>query len=339
LIVKQMIRRCKDSSDQRFKSLLSKIKAVVFLGTPHKGAEFATALDILLSPFKSTFTKQLAYSSDALLDLNSFFCNFAVEECVTVRAYYETQKTKGVHVVNRVTADPGVHGSEPIAVQADHIAICKPTSKDALVYRSICELLTGFAPSGTRKALVPVRSSATHLPVIRRGFDMVTTGWASAASEPAPVAAGDQCLLLTEAPEGLPPDILDDFAYFTTVAADDRRDLDAKLTDAGRIYQIADAKKSKERFAMALRRHIAQPAAVTRYTRLLADVQSRYVRHVGLALSLGHDHAQVDEAIQNKVIDPCVERYSAAGNEITSSLVDSALYYLAGNCHVSWDHE
>lgn len=140
-------------------------------------------------------------------------------------------------------------------------------------------------------------------------------------------------------PEGLAPDILEDYAYFTTVAADDRRDIEQKLTDAGRAYQVKDAKKRKERFAMALRRHIAQPSAVTRYMQILADVESRHARHVRLALADGASLAQVDEVIQQKVLDSSLERFLRSGSEISSALVDNALYYLAGNCHVSWDHD
>ena len=88
---------------------------------------------------------------------------------------------------------------------------------------------------------------------------------------------------------------------------------------------------------MALRRHIAQPSAVTRYTQLLGDVESRFSRHVRRPISEGASLAQVDHAIQSDVLDACVAQFSSPGSEITSALVDNALYYLAGNCHVSWD--
>lgn len=338
LIVKQMIRKCQDSADPRFKALLDKIGAVVFLGTPHQGAEFANALDTLLHSFKSKFTKQLAYSSDALIDLNAFFCNVAVERKITVRTFYETEKTNGIHVVNRVTANPGVYGTEPIAVQANHIEICKLVSKNSPVFQSVCELLRAFDISGSSRALVPASpgtalvSSPLRTELLGRTAPSVPST-DLATFQPASVA------LECDPPMGLPPEILDDYAYFTTVAADDRRDIEKKLVDAGRGYQINDAKKRKERFAMALRRHIAQPAAVTRYTQILADVESRYARHVARVLSAGATTALVDHAIQQDVIDPCVARFSSDGNEITSSLVDNALYYLAGNCHVSWDND
>jgi hypothetical protein len=149
---------------------------------------------------------------------------------------------------------------------------------------------------------------------------------------PAPVPA-----LEIEAPDGVTSNILEDFAYFTTVAPDDRRPLAHKLRDAGRDYQIGDATRRKERFAMALRRHIAQASAVTRYMQLLGDVESRFGRHVRRPISDGASLAQVDHAIRSDVLDPCVRQFSSPGSEISSALVDNALYYLAGHCHVSWD--
>jgi len=60
---------------------------------------------------------------------------------VTIRAYYETDKTKGLTVVDKVTANPHVHGCEPIALPSDHIGMCKPLSREAQLYQSMSGLL------------------------------------------------------------------------------------------------------------------------------------------------------------------------------------------------------
>lgn len=336
LIVKQMLRRCADSADARFQNLAQKVRAVVFLGTPHQGAQLATAFDVVLKPFKSKASQQLAYSAADLLDLSNFFSNFAVREKVTVRPFYETEKTYGVHIVDRVTANPNVYGAEPIAVQANHIDICKPESAQSPVYLSVCELLRSLPTSG--RSLI-VAAPATSMASIAAGKHLLPVAVTTTIQSVPAVNAESALASATDAmaPQGVTSDILEDFAYFTTVAADDRRPLDQKLREAGRTYQIKDATRRKERFAMALRRHIAQPSAVTRYTQLLGDVESRFARHVRRPISEGATLAQVDQAIQSDVLDPCVQQFSIPGSEITSALVDNALYYLAGNCHVSWD--
>ena len=89
---------------------------------------------------------------------------------------------------------------------------------------------------------------------------------------------------------------------------------------------------------MALQRHIAQPSAVTRYTQLLADVESRFSRHVARVIAEGGNASEVDQAVQDQVIVPCTANHSSDDNEITAGLVDGALYYLAGNCHLAWDN-
>ncbi|MFC3673083.1 ABC-three component system protein [Novosphingobium pokkalii] len=336
LIVKQMLRRCADSADVRFNNLAQKVRAVVFLGTPHQGAQLATALDLILRPFKSKASQQLAYGGAELLDLSNFFSNFAVRENVIVRPFYETETTGGIHIVDRVTANPNVYGAEPIAVQANHIDICKPETTQALVYLSVCELLRTLPSSGS--SLV-VAGAAANLTSSSAGQSLLPVPLCTTIQSLPPVGVEIALPPATDipSPQGVASDIMEDFAYFTTVAADDRRSLDQKLREAGRAYQIKDATRRKERFAMALRRHIAQPSAVTRYTQLLGDVESRFARHVRRPISEGATLAQVDHAIQSDVLDPCVRQFSSPGSEITSALVDNALYYLAGNCHVSWD--
>lgn len=209
-------------------------------------------------------------------------------------------------------------GSEPVAVQADHFTICKPESESAPVFKSVCALVrklldnqtspAGSEPTGTDQK--PVQDGVepsddkVHAPV----FDSVSS------------------------------DILNDFEYFTTVAEDDRRDIEQKLIDADRSYAIRDAKRKKERFNMALQRNIAQPAAVTRYTRLMSEVESRFNRHVTRAIADGACQATIDGIIQNDVISPCLALDASQNDPLTAGLVDGAMYYLAGNCHLAWDN-
>ncbi len=312
LVVKQMIRRCAESADSDHRHLGSSVAAIAFLGTPHSGARAATTVDLLLRRFLSGQSKQLVYGDAALLDLNNSFRSRASAPPITVRSYYETDRTGGIHVVDRVTADPGVLGSEPVAVQSDHTHICKPENRSSPVYLSVCALI--------RKALAANPSDGGE-PCPSRGHP---TGSVPGAGTPTTYDVS--------------PDVLRDYEYFTTVAQDDRRDLAQKLTDVGRGYAIRDAKRKKERFNMALRRHIAQPAAVTRYTRLMSEVESRFSRHVSRAIADGACPATIDGIIQDEVVTPCAALDTTVGDPVTASLVDGALYYLAGNCHLAWDN-
>lgn len=319
LIVKQMLRRCSESANLDYKDLGRSVVGVAFLGTPHQGASLASTLDLLLRHFLSKQTKQLTHSEEALVDLNEFFRSKANIQSIEVRSYYETEKTAGVLIVDKVTANPGVLGSEPIAVQSNHIQICKPGDQTSPVFRSVCALVrkllkSEYSPSGGNGITTLDKSTSNG------------SGTLTCENNPA------------NAQEGVSPDVLRDYEFFTTVAEEDRRDLEQKLTDVGRGYAIRDAKRKKERFNMTLRRHIAQPAAVTRYTRLMSEVESRFNRHVARAIADGACNATIDGIIQNDVITPCAALDSLKDAPTTAGLVDGALYYLAGNCHLAWDN-
>jgi pimeloyl-ACP methyl ester carboxylesterase len=337
LIVKQMLRRCTDSMNPDFNGVGRSVTGVVFLGTPHQGAHAATTLDVLLGLFKSKQVKQLAYSDDTLIDLNEFFRSWVSRQGAAVRTFYETEKTGGVHIVDKVTANPGIAGSDPIAVQANHIDICKPASKTAPVYASMCamirQLLNKIAPASVpgTGGLLGSNGVGSAGGVQGTGGLLGSNGVGSAGG-----VQGSGTAVVTEA--GLTSEVLADFVYYTTTADHDRRDLAQKLADAGRSYAIADAKRKKERFNMALQRHIAQPSAVTRYTQLMADVESRFNRHVARVVADQADGTAVDQVVQDQVIGPCTATHSSSENEITAGLVDGALYYLAGNCHLAWDN-
>lgn len=349
LIVKQMVRKCSDSVDPAFTKIARSVNGVVFFGTPHQGSGLSTAIDTILSKFKSKAVKQMAYGEDALIDLHEFFRNWATSHSVFVKAYYETQKTWGVQVVDKISANPHVYGAEPIAVQADHIEICKPKSKDALVYKSMASLIAQMieaplvnqhaVPTGTALVLVP---SAISVPT-SAGSSQLTPIAPSCSLGPqvptTPALSASTQSLGPALPEGLAPDILIDYEFYTTTADADRRDLAVKLAASGRSYQVRDAERKKERFSMALRRHIAQPAALTRYTKLMADVETRFHRHIDRLTASGADTGTIDNQIQTTVIDPCTANHSTAGQDISASLVDSAVYYLAGNCHIRWDND
>ena len=311
LVAKQMLRRCSDTVNDEFRAVGRAVKAVVFMGTPHAGAQLATTMDSILRNYKSTQTKQLSYADEALIDLNEFFRNYASQNDLKIKVYYETKKTWGIQVVDRVTANPNVLGVEPIAIEADHICICKPESRDDKLYKSVSSFVRQLVENceTTGNARIDNNDAGRS---VDDGVADLEIGHVSA-------------------------EMLNEFEYFTTVAEDDRRSLEQKLGDAKRKFQIRPAKRAKERFAMALQRNIAQPSAVARYTRLMADVESRYNRHILKIISSGGNLSEVDAAIQKEVLDPCTASHSTDDHATSANLVDGALYYLAGNCHLAFD--
>ncbi|SFI56003.1 ABC-three component system protein [Caulobacter sp. UNC279MFTsu5.1] len=293
LIVKQMLRKSLDASSERHKAIGRSTVGVIFIATPHQGAEFAKAVNRIIGLATTKTIRELERGGDQLVDLGIWFSNWAGKSELNVECYYEVEKTKTVLVVDQTTANPNVLGCDPVAIQADHISITKLVDRDAQLYQSISTVIT----------------------------DLLAT---TAASDDS--GGGGDAVIESE------------YNAFTSQAPSDRRTLAEKLTATGRQAEIVWAEKQKERFSMTLQRNIAQPSAVRQYTRLMSNIETRYRRYVGPLIADGTDGATIDHALQESVLDPCLKAHDADGGEGTSGLVDSAFYYLAGNCHVSWDN-
>ena len=54
-----------------------------------------------------------------------------------IQAYCEKQAVAGFVVVSETSADPGLQGVVPIPVDENHVSICKPDSREKLVYSRI----------------------------------------------------------------------------------------------------------------------------------------------------------------------------------------------------------
>lgn len=137
LLAKQILRRANDSADDDYKKISDSTRLLVFLSTPHTGSSLASALTLL--PGTSSHIELLANGCGFLDDLNLFYRNFALQRSdLKTVVYYEKFKThKAAIVVTRESADPGVVKTEPVAVDKDHISICKPSDKEDVIYLGV----------------------------------------------------------------------------------------------------------------------------------------------------------------------------------------------------------
>ncbi|WP_188262864.1 ABC-three component system protein [Azospirillum tabaci] len=329
LIVKQMLRKCADSGNAKRTRFLDSVKGVAFLGTPHQGASLAATVNSILGLIVSKNVKDLCIGNDALIDLNDWFRTKSAIYGMQVASYYETYNTKGLRIVDQITANPGVLGCDPIAVEGDHISMCKPSSRQAPVYVGVRaflrDLISSCPPSPPAGSQTQGNGPTTMPPTPTQLAAPTTDGFHAYA----PAKRTEQ---------EVAPDIQDDYDIYTNIAAEDRRTLAQKMAAAGRGSQIGVAEHSKERFMKALRRHIAQPSAITRYTKVMAAVERRFSRWVEPAILDGAPKLAIDHLVQDHVIDPIVAQHQTPGAELSEAIVDGALYYLTGNCHIRWDN-
>jgi pimeloyl-ACP methyl ester carboxylesterase len=137
LLVKQLLYTADTLNIAKWRPVLKNTKGVVFLATPHTGSalsQLASALSLLSMP--TSLTKDLEKGSEYLLQLDEWFRQNARRLGIQVEAYHETEKVGMSLVVDAISANPGVLGCVPVAVDGDHFSICKPRDQTELVYRS-----------------------------------------------------------------------------------------------------------------------------------------------------------------------------------------------------------
>lgn len=141
ILTKILLRQSIDSEDEDCKAISESARLVVFLATPHLGASLASVLEAL--PLSSKHIALLANETGFLENLNDQYRAYANGKSdLKTAVYYEKHRTKkAVMVVSRESADPGVGGAKPVAVETDHIGICKPQDKDDIVYRAVRRLV------------------------------------------------------------------------------------------------------------------------------------------------------------------------------------------------------
>lgn len=145
LVVEQLLRLLADRSptDLVAAGFLRRVRRIVFLGTPHKGADLAT-LGSRLRFFArlSDASEGLARNDPNLRELNQWYRGYAPNTGIETLTLFETRKT-GLfgHVVKPDSADPGLP-SPPIPVDADHYGICSPRSRDSETYKHVRDFLT-----------------------------------------------------------------------------------------------------------------------------------------------------------------------------------------------------
>lgn len=156
ILAKEMLRTSKECTDSGWKLIAEQTRLTAFLATPHTGASLASAVKLILPRLTSSHLDLLSNDSGYLTSLNQFYRDFARARGIETVAYYEKFKTGDLKfVVSRESADPGVGTTRPVAVDADHLNICKPAARTDLIYISLCRHLRGaleHCPAPTLKA-------------------------------------------------------------------------------------------------------------------------------------------------------------------------------------------
>ncbi len=139
ILAKEIMRACNESGDDGWSSISNQIKLAAFMATPHKGVAVAATVKIIAPRIASKFINLLSNDNGYLTSLNHSYRDLAEANGIATVSYYEKFKTNNsILVVSKDSADPGVGKTRPVGIDADHIDICKPRNREALIYISLC---------------------------------------------------------------------------------------------------------------------------------------------------------------------------------------------------------
>lgn len=135
LLIKSILRKSREASDQGLTAISDATRLVVFIATPHTGASLASIGKVVLPHLTSDKIDVLANKIGVLDDLKQAYRDFVDKKSnLQTVVYYEKLKTHSQLIVDRDSSDPGVAKVTPVAVDKNHISICKPDSRDDQVF-------------------------------------------------------------------------------------------------------------------------------------------------------------------------------------------------------------
>ncbi|MBH5402765.1 hypothetical protein HZZ13_33960 [Bradyrhizobium sp. CNPSo 4010] len=138
LLVKQMIRLASTGGFANWRALANQTRGVVFLGTPHTGADIAGTLDRLGAILGTSVSMtELAKNSPHLRDINEWYRNSARPLNIKTLPFYEKQPTHGILVVDETAADPTIESVAAIPLDGTHLTMCKPESREDFLYVTV----------------------------------------------------------------------------------------------------------------------------------------------------------------------------------------------------------
>lgn len=140
--------------NNEFSDIVSMIKAVLFLATPHRGTDLADTLNRVLSSSvfghsPKKYVTELTRRSPTIDELNEAFRHHASK--LQIFSFYETLTTAAgpvsIMVVDKPTAVMGYPNETQTPLAANHHNVCKFTSTDDPNYASVVGALRSVASS------------------------------------------------------------------------------------------------------------------------------------------------------------------------------------------------
>ncbi|KAL2171802.1 hypothetical protein VTG60DRAFT_1499 [Thermothelomyces hinnuleus] len=164
--------------DGQFQGIVSQVRAMLFLGTPHRGSAFAELLNNILNTIptfsRKTYVSELAKTAPALQDINEQFRSAC--DGLLLASLYETQKTSlgpftKKMIVQKDSADLGYPAEISSPLDADHHGVAKFKSVEDPNYQQVRDVLRLFFRSLEPHAPAISASDRTKLEELLGSFN------------------------------------------------------------------------------------------------------------------------------------------------------------------------
>jgi hypothetical protein len=130
---------------------------------------------------------------------------------------------------------------------------------------------------------------------------------------------------------------IDELQHFLdSVDAPDLVGLAAKLTLAERTDEIREAEQLKELFAKKLHRRQFSPSAQFLFAYLLGEMNQRFKYKIRPLITNKAPRRDVDRSVYEEVLKPIEAIINRESLVLLPQEIQGMLYFLTGNCHISW---
>jgi pimeloyl-ACP methyl ester carboxylesterase len=147
MLVKQMVRMAFSGGTEEYTQIGKSVRGVVFLSTPHTGSDLTTLMNYLkLIQRKGVAFEDLRDAGALLRDLNLWYINHVERLGIMNKVFFGTGPKFGNTTVDNSSSTGFIKGATPILIDANHNEICKPTSKESLVYKATSNFVNEVIP-------------------------------------------------------------------------------------------------------------------------------------------------------------------------------------------------
>lgn len=157
LIAKYLLTSAEQENASQYRRISDNCTDIVFLAVPHYGSEMADIFEYArLVVRRNEIVRQLQKDEAGLLHLSNTFKNYVQRKNIRCISYYETKQVRikkqgflgmgklvpfGKMVVSKSSAIGNFPQELPIPLEADHISICKISTRNDLLYAGMQRII------------------------------------------------------------------------------------------------------------------------------------------------------------------------------------------------------